>query len=149
MRRSLVETGSTIVELALTMPLLLLLLCGAFDLGSGISAAFSVAHAAREGARFASSAEYIDQAAVTAQIRSVVENRLQPEKRITNLTVSNTTPASATGMMNALGQFCDQQVTVSVDARYQALLPGVFGLASFFDLSRRVTMRYNRGVLCG
>src|SRR5688500_18464229 len=50
-RRTLCE-GQALVEAALTLPLLLLFLLGAADLGRAFTAYAAIANAAREGARY-------------------------------------------------------------------------------------------------
>lgn len=47
------ETGQAVVELAITLPLLIVILCGIIDYGWIITNQNAVDHSAREGARFA------------------------------------------------------------------------------------------------
>jgi Flp pilus assembly protein TadG len=46
------ERGQSLVELALTLPVLLLLLVGVVEVGNGLNAYLTVVDAAREGARY-------------------------------------------------------------------------------------------------
>ncbi|MFC1997437.1 TadE/TadG family type IV pilus assembly protein [Chloroflexota bacterium] len=48
------SSGQSLVELALTLPMLLLLVIGVFDLGRGIYYYSAIHNAAREGARYGS-----------------------------------------------------------------------------------------------
>ena len=48
------QAGQAIAELALVLPLLLLILLGCLDLGRGFSAWLTLANGSREGARYAS-----------------------------------------------------------------------------------------------
>ena len=47
------ERGATVAELAIVMPLFLLLTLGAFELGRGVWVKHTLTHIAREGARYA------------------------------------------------------------------------------------------------
>jgi Flp pilus assembly protein TadG len=69
------QEGATIAELAIVMPLFLLLTLGAFELGRGVWVKHSLTHLAREAARYASvrSADS-DDPVTTAMIESRVKS---------------------------------------------------------------------------
>lgn len=66
------QAGSNIVEFALTLPLLLVLIAGVFDLGWAIYAKNTMADAAREGARAGIIASNND-ATIRARVRAAAQ----------------------------------------------------------------------------
>lgn len=54
------ENGQALIELALTLPLLLLILVGMLDLGRVYYAQITITNAAREGARYGASSPFTD-----------------------------------------------------------------------------------------
>ena len=60
------ENGSSSIEFALILPVLVLLLLGIFQFGLAYNNYLAITHAAREGARMAAVGQF-DQAAVAAQ----------------------------------------------------------------------------------
>lgn len=66
------EDGQAVVEFALTLPILLLILCGIIDFGWIFSAQLATDNCAREGARFAS--VYADYSAAEEVTAEKVEN---------------------------------------------------------------------------
>ena len=75
-RRGLLHAteGATVVELALMLPLVLLLLIGTVDLGLGLNAYVTVTNASREGAQYA----ILHPAASPSEITAVVVARSLP-----------------------------------------------------------------------
>ena len=68
MRKDIKNNGQSLAELAISLPLLLLVVMGIFDLGRGIFYYSTIHNAAREGARYGA-VDHCD----TAGIQSVVE----------------------------------------------------------------------------
>ena len=85
-RRGAGERGVNLIEMALVLPLLLLLLAGVVDLGRAFYTYVSLTNAVREGARFASKLPYDDNegAIVALVVARVREEPMQsvPEESI-------------------------------------------------------------------
>lgn len=140
------DRGSAAVEMALVMPLLLIILFGSVELGNYFMNEHSLIKAVRDGARFAARqnfSEYPDCSTVgtTAQdnTKNVVMNgylsggtALTPNISAGDITVS-TSCASSAGGENMTGIYRGradgaQIVTVSATVNYRALL-GSFGFS--------------------
>jgi Flp pilus assembly protein TadG len=76
------QRGQSMVEFALTLPLLLLMLMGMLDLGRGLYAYSVVANAAREGARAGIVASTSDSAIRTAVRQLTVGLEAIPDNKI-------------------------------------------------------------------
>src|SRR5258708_6394373 len=76
------ERGQSLVELALAMPVLLLLLLGTVDLGRAYYTYVAAENAAREGARYAASSP-----ANTPTNNSRIRDRVRYEIQNTNLSI--------------------------------------------------------------
>lgn len=78
------QRGSTLLEFGLILPVFLLLTVGIVDLGRGIWAYNTLAHAAREGARYAMvRGETSQHPASSGEVKEVVRSRslgLDPQK---------------------------------------------------------------------
>jgi len=70
------EKGTTIAELAIVMPLFLLLTLGAFELGRGVWVKHTLTHVAREAARYAAVRSSTSDDPLTAKM---VEDRVKSE----------------------------------------------------------------------
>jgi len=92
------QAGQALVEMAVMLPLLLLLAFGVYELGRGFHAYITVIHAAREGARVA-----MDGATTDAQIVAVAKAAASP-LQLSDVTVSRTS----------------SQTTVQVTYKFQA-----------------------------
>ena len=112
------ERGAAAVELALVLPILILLLFGIVELGRGYNAKITLTHAAREGAR--ALAVGGDAADVVAR----VESAMGP------LTISD--PATQITFSSPCTPGAPADVTVTYDIDYSIpLLPdGTFNLSS-------------------
>ena len=126
-RRGRGERGTTVVELALILPLVLFMVVGMFDFGMAIYARNALANAARDGARFAS----VDPTN-TSCIASVAASR----SSLARLTVSDVEVDVGSTSMG-------QPVTVTVESQYEPLTPMIEDLigASSLTLRASATMR--------
>jgi Flp pilus assembly protein TadG len=93
------ETGQSILEFALTFPVLLMMLLAIVDFGRAIDALIVVTNAAREGARHAS----VDPSLGVSDIQSLVRDEIRGSG--TNVTT-----------MSSFGDDLDNQVEVIVTA---------------------------------
>ena len=82
------ERGAALVELAVVMPLLLVVTAGIVDFGFALQRYEVIANGAREGARLASEPGY-DAAAVQARVRGYVKEGLN----LTDATLNAVMPA--------------------------------------------------------
>ncbi len=105
--------GQSLVELALVLPILLLLVAGALDLGRVFFASVTVTNAAREGAM---------QAAKTPTDTAAIRTRAQFEAQNSGVTIA---PADVTASCSLSG--CPRQagstVTVSVTGTFSLITP--------------------------
>jgi Flp pilus assembly protein TadG len=139
-RRLRSERGAELIELALVLPILLLVFAGIVDFGLLLQRMLTVNNAAREGARIAVLPGYSQtdvQNRVTQYVREGTgDNTLSPT---TVLTPVNIDPPGATPPFPAA------QVTVALTHSYLFLGPvsGLLGGGSFssITLSARSTMR--------
>jgi len=122
------EKGQGLVEMALILPVFILLIMGIFDLGRGILAANTAAEAARQGARYAvtfpSDTAGIQNAATTAAY---------------GLTLSASTPIS---ISEPSGACIGNPVTVTVTGTFVPVTPliSTFTGSSGITIVRRTTM---------
>ena len=101
------QTGQSLVEFALTMPFLVLMIMGIFDLGWTVYAKNTLSLGAREGARVGVVNQ--DDNAVCAQVLATAQGLALT---CSNVTVSRTTSAAQ-----------DKVVVVGVNYAYQPLTP--------------------------
>lgn len=134
------EQGSVIAELALTLPLLAMLILGSVDLGLIVREHQLVQNAAREGARFsAQSVNKIDATNPTAtpeSIRDRVINYLAQEK----ITV-------ASSACTADGTEAKRWNCGAITIRQQQPIVTVVGGVTFTDFGSAVTVTYDRAFL--
>lgn len=122
------ERGTSIVEMALVLPLFMLLVLGVMDFGRAIYVRNILANAARDGARFA----IVDPANTTC-IR---------EAAIARGSIANLTPSSVTITRGTL--VIDQPVTVTVRGEYIPLSPLIadaIGVGDRIQMQAAATMR--------
>jgi Flp pilus assembly protein TadG len=122
------ERGTAIVELALTLPIFLLLTLGAIDFGRAVYVQTILGNAARDAARFAS---------VDPRNASCIKSVAGYNSSIANLAASDVTIALP-GSIDL-----DQPVTVTTKTSYQpisALVTQAIGVNSI-ALSASATMR--------
>ena len=131
------ERGNAVIELALTLPLLLLVVLGIFDFGLMFQRYEVVTNAAREGARLGVLADYTATEAqnraldyliasgLNGPIRACGTGTIVKNSRCAQMTTSTVTVAGSTPVKTV------DQVTVIVeyDHRYQFVGPilGLFG----------------------
>jgi hypothetical protein len=116
------EHGTSLVELALALPVLLLLVLGTFDLGRAVYIRTSLVNAARDGARFGS-VDPQNTACISAMVRRNVSlTTLGPGD------VSVTRPSTLD-----LGQ----PITVSVQSVYRPLSPLIARVVGSSSLTLR------------
>ena len=122
------RTGAALVELALIMPVLLLLVVGLLDLGRGFSQAGVVVNAARQGARYGAAKP--DNASDTSTIIArVLEEAEGSGVKLTSSDVQVVAPLTTTG----------QPLSVKIDYSYRPLLGKLIGLSTF-HIRRECTM---------
>lgn len=125
MRRG--ERGQATVELALVVPVLLLILFGIMEFGRIFSSYLIVTNAAREGARWA--AVGADDTAIVEQVENAAAGL-----DLSRLTVT-ITPAAG-------GRVSGVQATVTVDYAVDLVTPVLSGIApNPFPLTAQATMR--------
>ena len=120
--------GQALVEMAIVLPVLLIILLGIFDFGRAIYAFNTISNSAREAARLA----IVDQnaAAVTARAKEAAL-ALPPDE----LTVTFPAPSC-----NKIG--CDVSVTVEYD--WSAITPIIGNLVGQIGLSSTTSMPIER-----
>jgi Flp pilus assembly protein TadG len=116
------ERGTTLVELALTLPILVLLVFGSLDLGRAVYIRASLANAARDGARFGS---------VDPQNTTCIQATAMRNVSLTSLGAGDVTITRPSTL--DLGQ----PITVSVQSVYQPLSPIVADVVG----ATRLTLR--------
>jgi len=136
------DSGQAMVELALALPLLLLILVGIFEFARAYSIKQSLVNGAREGARIAVVQSPLDATAVDSVIRFYLNSNNVPVDSM------RITANQADGTVVALGAAQPgDAISVSVFSHYDFILIGpvlsLFG-GSFrngVDLGSRATMR--------
>jgi Flp pilus assembly protein TadG len=122
------ERGVALVEMALVLPLLIMLLMGSFDFGRAVYIRTALANAARDGARFA----IVDPRNTTC-IKTVAARY----SSLANLTASDVT-VTPPGTID-LGQ----PITVAVQSVYRPITPLIASMigASSMTLRANATMQ--------
>jgi Flp pilus assembly protein TadG len=116
------ERGTSSLELALVLPLFLVLIFGAMDLGQAVVLFSGAGHAAREGARLAVVTKQPGQSLTTAQtdeIRSATQAAAAP--------YSSAVTVSVTPAVDAAG---DEYVSVVVSGSYQPAAGRLLGITT-------------------
>jgi Flp pilus assembly protein TadG len=116
------ERGQSIVELAAVVPILLLILLGAIDLGRAFYAYVSISNAARVGAEFA-----MEPLRTQTEIRSIIKAETAPRINLSDSDITLTTPGWVKG----------NDLTVEVRTPFTAVTP----LISSFWGGGSLTMR--------
>jgi Flp pilus assembly protein TadG len=124
--------GQNIIEVALMLPLLLILIGGITDLGVALFVSHTVQNAAREGARLAATLP-----ALTANDPRVIT---AADSRIPNINLFSDFKSNITNTAPT-GTDCDLTVTVTITGNYNFLLLQLIGFNSF-QLTPDTTMRY-------
>ncbi|HKJ27083.1 MAG TPA: TadE/TadG family type IV pilus assembly protein [Anaerolineales bacterium] len=131
--------GQSIVEFALVIPLLILLIFGALDLGRVFQAAITLTNSVREGARYGTL--YPD--ATITQIEAAV----QAEAESTGMDLSSATITRTCTYLGSevttlpAGGSCasDAPINVSITYNFELILGGLFGM-EYLDLKRSAEM---------
>ena len=136
------ESGQSMVELALVLPIFLMLIFGVFDLSRVVWANSALAHASREAARLA-----IVQEATDATTKDVIRARAL-EQAIAGgegLIVEVCYGHGCSGNTDALGASSERgtPVTVTVRGSVSATTGALFGFGTI-DVSGTTTMLVNR-----
>lgn len=128
-RRILSEKGQAMVELALVLPILLVLVMGIIDMARAYSVLQVVTNAAREGARVA-----IIPTATAANVTAAVNNYLAPAGQ-----AGCVTAGAFWGVAGVAGDSTTVTVTCPFNTLTGTLIPGWSGV---FNLSQIATMRH-------
>ena len=126
------ERGAAIVELAIVLPLLLVMLAGMVEFGLLFYNKQVITNASREGAR-AGIAQ-----TTTDDIKTIVEDYC--ESRLITFTVSPDVDTTVTGENGTY--FSDLSVTV--EYVYTFLLPGLIGFSETLTLKAQTVMKMMR-----
>jgi Flp pilus assembly protein TadG len=124
-KRGARERGAAAVELALLLPMLLMVICGIIDFGRMLNAQVTLTQAAREGVR----------AAALGQTTTQVNSRVQAAATGITVTTSTRYTRSATGVVVASCTGTDIDATVTVSTTFSFVTPfavfaGMFGTTS-------------------
>lgn len=129
------ERGTSVVEMAIVLPLLLMLIFGIGEFGLMFTQWQTLTNAAREGARIGVVFRGASCAAATVQseITTAVQNYMT-NTGVDTATITTTSTGACAGSGTQL------QVTAQLPYAFGAL-PGLAGLASSITLSATSTMR--------
>jgi Flp pilus assembly protein TadG len=126
------EQGQSLVEFALTLPLLLLIVLGTIDLGLGFRTYISLTNAAREGARWIS-INPTDPPGAQERIEQEAENNGGISAGSYTVTFSPNKSQYSAG----------EKVTVSINYEYEMLLGALTGLPDMpFEARATMTVLY-------
>ncbi|HYI14488.1 MAG TPA: TadE/TadG family type IV pilus assembly protein [Thermomicrobiales bacterium] len=123
--------GQSLVELAVLLPVLVMILAAAADMGRALTAYIAISGATREGAAYGM--QSADQAIDTAGIATTVQNDIGNGGAIwgTSVGVVSSAPNDAQGY---------QQVVVTVSYSFSPIIP-IPALPSTINMDRTVRMR--------
>lgn len=110
------ERGANLVELALLLPLLVLLLVGVADFGRAFNSYIIITNASREGARYASRFPWLEDAAIQVAIREAANTGIQLH------------PGNVT--INGVGAERGQPIKVIVTYEFVTILGSIVGVNS-------------------
>jgi Flp pilus assembly protein TadG len=110
------ERGANLVELALLLPLLVLLLVGVADFGRAFNSHIIITNASREGARYASRFPWLEDAAIQVTIREAANTGIQLHPR--NVAI------------NGVGAVRGQPIKVIVTYEFATILGSIIGVNS-------------------
>lgn len=127
------DAGQSIVETALTVPIVLILLIAAFDGSRGLLAGTVIQSAVLAGAQYGalSAANATDTSGIATAVRNEV---VLPQASSTNPTISSSTATDSDG---------ETRVTVTATFTMTALLPYP-GLPSTFVITRSAVLQVRR-----
>jgi len=124
------DRGANLVEMALVLPLLLLLMMGVVDVGRAFYAYISLTNATREGARYAS----------RNGLESSSEDVLRVVQRVQGEPAVPLAPSEITATVEGLGRPVGQSVVVTSTLTYPTFMGQLAGLEPL-TLRSRVEMR--------
>jgi len=130
------QRGSNLVELALILPLLLLLFAAIADFGRAFNSYIVITNAAREGARFGARVDHTD--AIDAFILSAI---LQ-EAANGGIDLADSTVATITIEPVWDERPAEQPITVTVEYSMTTIFTGLVGLDTIPMRSRSVMVMY-------
>lgn len=122
------QKGHALVELALTLPLLLLVVFGIFEFGRAIYIKNTLNNAAREGARWASVSDPLNIATVQDHVRICIPLSLQP-----GLVIGITPATPKRGI---------DPVTVTVTLPFHTTVPSLLTQLNGITLKGEASMLY-------
>lgn len=146
-RRLADECGQSLVELALTLPILLFVVFGAIELARGVNYWLDANHVANEGARWAevtrlpayTNSQGTNVAANTSPTGADIQNYLASELNTANFPQTSASQGTTRGINVCLGSAAQPSTTigdpVTVSVTLQWPLPLVTSLTRFFGLS--------------
>jgi len=132
-KRDAGEQGVNLIEMALVLPLLLLLLAGVVDLGRAFYTFVSLTNAVREGARFASKLPYNDNEGVIVAL-VVARVREEPMQSVPEESIIVEQP------IQGLGGAKGDPVTVRASLLFEPILGGILGVETI-PIRTEATMR--------
>jgi Flp pilus assembly protein TadG len=120
------QRGAAAVEMAVVLPIFVLVLAGVVQFGAAMYSYASMMHAAREGARYMAVDGWTS-TATSAKVKSLVASWVPPS----NITVTATLPAAG-----------ESDVSVEVQVPLgKAMLVNFLDIGSSYTLKTKVTMR--------
>lgn len=147
------ERGATMVEFAVSLPLLIVLVVGIFDFGSAFNFKQELNNAAREGARYSSSAPTADLSAVGSTPATVIAAATLVDSYMLaakindcglNAVINAGTAAASTGLtwtFTATG--CPAgTLTLKIQRGFAQLAGGSVGSTNITVISSQVTISY-------
>jgi Flp pilus assembly protein TadG len=142
------ESGQQIVELAVTLPLLVVLVVGIFDFGNAFNLKQKLTNTAREAARFGSTQPTNDLTGVASPPLSIVAIRDLVDSSLTGAKVNDcglaTAPSSHPSTLTwkyTAGTGCPGPLTLTID-RGDGSFPATVGADTIYLVSTHVTISY-------
>lgn len=129
------EKGQAFVELAIVLPLLLMILCGIIDYGWIFTNQNTIDHCAREGARYA-----IIHAADSGTITEIKEKIATYTKDLAPSNISNSLIVTVT-FTNSSPRLGDVKVKVNRDTEALTPIAGIFTAGQTINLTSSCTMK--------
>jgi len=129
MRRRSCQLGQSIVEVALVLPVLLLLLAGVVDVARAMATKVALTNASREGARYASRYP-ADGAGVVRAVRSELAS---DDIDVARVQITQTPDPSKVPAVSG------EQVTVTLVYPFTTIMSGVLGLKGI-EITAETTM---------
>ena len=137
------SSGQSLVEFALVLPILLLLILGAMDIGRIITTKIAVTNAAREGANFLSRNALLDDVADVNDINATCDVIMREGKSTDDSIVNVTIECSEVDITDCCAKGSPVIVTVSkeVDLIYGGILQFLGSISGPLEIASSVQMR--------